>query len=191
PARPVRIFEPADHDILVLPRLHGAVEIGHFATGKVVAPAFDLALDPALAEQRRRALGMGPKGLPVFGGNREHETLHIGHLISPLLLSGCPPDLCFVSTASPPAARRSAPRARRQARARTPGSRAAAQSSLPSMIRAMISSQTGGSMVLSAPNIHSIARALAVGSSGSRPGHFCAMCSTIAPDSNRTSPSSS
>jgi len=49
----------------------------------------------------------------------------------------------------------------------------------------------GGSMVLSAANIQLVARARASGAAGSRPGWRCAMCSTMAPVSNSTSPSSS
>ena len=66
-----------------------------------------------------------------------------------------------------------------------------AQLSLPSMILRDHLSQTTGSTVLSAANIHSIARARPAGSSGNRPGQLSAIWSTIAPDSNRTSPSSS
>ncbi len=52
-------------------------------------------------------------------------------------------------------------------------------------------SMIGGSTVLSAANIHVIARARALASSGSRPAWRSAIWNTIAPDSNRArSPSS-
>src|SRR6202011_81820 len=56
---------------------------------------------------------------------------------------------------------------------------------------AMTRSKIGGSTVLSAANIHVIARARAFASSGSRPAWRSAIWNTIAPDSNRArSPSS-
>ena len=69
--------------------------------------------------------------------------------------------------------------------------RAAYQLLSRSRITAIERSTIGGSTVLRAANIQANARARASASAGSRPACRSAMCSTMAPDSNRTrSPSS-
>src|SRR6266446_1122338 len=74
---------------------------------------------------------------------------------------------------------------------RVRGTRSLLQCLSPSRSLAVASSRIGGSTVLSAANIHVIARARALASSGSRPAWRSAIWKTIAPVSNRArSPSS-
>src|SRR3546814_16604106 len=53
--RPVGIFEPAEHDGLVVLRLNRALEIIDLAVGHIVAPAFDHSAHAEFLEQRRRS----------------------------------------------------------------------------------------------------------------------------------------
>src|SRR5437660_3245225 len=74
---------------------------------------------------------------------------------------------------------------RSQTRSFTRGRRSLLQGLSPSRILAVTSSRIGGSTVLSAANIHVIARDLALAPSGSRPAWRSAIWNTIAPVSNR------
>src|SRR4029079_14983060 len=70
---------------------------------------------------------------------------------------------------------------RLRTRSSTRGMRCADQGLSPSRSLAVASSRIGGSTVLSAANIHVIARARALASSGSRPAWRSAIWNTIAP----------
>src|SRR5690606_16100901 len=73
-------FHPCEHDRLVGGGPHRAAEVGDLALGHVVAPGLDHTRGAGLDEERVEAAGVIEEGLSVAGGNRDHESVDVGHV---------------------------------------------------------------------------------------------------------------
>src|SRR5690606_23384650 len=83
-------FDPGEHNRLVAASLYRTGEVGDLAGGYVVAPGFDHAGRAVFDEAGVEAAGVVEEGRLVGGGDRNHETVDIGHWS--LLADGRRPD---------------------------------------------------------------------------------------------------